>query len=353
MKSIKNNHKGSAMTLVIIAMALLSIFMLSISNQLINKMKNTNKNYQDIKSKYIAEAGIERTTSEVYKQIVNEINNNDTINNVRANGLSKKIDHSGHDFMIFDENGTPTVNSFRESIILDLMHANNPNFNDGIGYTYQSIITNFEWYVKQVINYEDFEDLKTNYCDRIYNLIETNIYNNGSLDWSKYNVELLKNELNIFISKLNQIENNIVSSSNSQTSKTNAIEYIDKMKNIMTEIQCRLKFNISTGSTAETTEKRVQIKIPIYRVYETNDGELNFEDIGINKTADIKVVNQLGKVVSVDFSDINNQRIVSEGSIEKDGKLYKLEADIDFELIKNERNDYEVVQNIKSYKKIN
>ncbi|MGL5693564.1 MAG: hypothetical protein ACRCXA_05785 [Peptostreptococcaceae bacterium] len=87
---IKNNS-GSSMTLVIICIAMLTIFSTLICSQLINKIKFTSRSHEKQQLKYAAEAGIERTIASVEAQILDLIQNKTVYNNRSVNkGKPKK-----------------------------------------------------------------------------------------------------------------------------------------------------------------------------------------------------------------------------------------------------------------------
>ena len=76
---IKNNG-GSALVLAIIATALLTIVVGIITFQINNQLRVNKKSYDDMQSKYAAEAGIEKSIHEIVMDIESEINAIQSIN---------------------------------------------------------------------------------------------------------------------------------------------------------------------------------------------------------------------------------------------------------------------------------
>ena len=73
---LKNKLKetqGSSMLMVILLLALISVSVVMIVNQLGNQLKSTMNRYDDMQAKYISEAGIERTIQEACNQLNNNI----------------------------------------------------------------------------------------------------------------------------------------------------------------------------------------------------------------------------------------------------------------------------------------
>jgi hypothetical protein len=73
--SKNNNNNGSAMVLAIILMFLVSIVIVMFSSQISNGFKVTNRNYEDLRAKYMLEAGIENAIAEMYTEIENQYKN--------------------------------------------------------------------------------------------------------------------------------------------------------------------------------------------------------------------------------------------------------------------------------------
>lgn len=73
LKTKLKNNSGSAMLWVIFLVILISVFGIMTVNQIGNQFKSTTNRYEDIKSKYISEAGIERTIKEACTQLSNKI----------------------------------------------------------------------------------------------------------------------------------------------------------------------------------------------------------------------------------------------------------------------------------------
>lgn len=70
----KNNNRGSAFVLVIVALALITIFTGTIFMQINNQIKNNHDLLITVDAKYAAEAGIENTISKLIEQIEFKVN---------------------------------------------------------------------------------------------------------------------------------------------------------------------------------------------------------------------------------------------------------------------------------------
>jgi hypothetical protein len=73
-KKLKNSN-GSAMILAIILMFLVSIVIVMFSSQISNGFRVTSRNYEDLKAKYMLEAGVERAIAEMYRKIESQYKN--------------------------------------------------------------------------------------------------------------------------------------------------------------------------------------------------------------------------------------------------------------------------------------
>jgi hypothetical protein len=70
----KNNNRGSAFILVIVALALITIFTSTIFMQINHQIKNNYDLLINVNTKYAAEAGIENTISKLIEQIESKVN---------------------------------------------------------------------------------------------------------------------------------------------------------------------------------------------------------------------------------------------------------------------------------------
>lgn len=71
----KNDNRGNAFVLVIIALALVTIFTGTIFMQINNQIRNNQNSLISVDAKYASEAGIENTISKLIEQIESEVNN--------------------------------------------------------------------------------------------------------------------------------------------------------------------------------------------------------------------------------------------------------------------------------------
>ena len=63
------------MILAIILMLLISIVIVMFSSQISNGFRVTSRNYEDLKAKYMLEAGVERAIAEMYTNIESQYKN--------------------------------------------------------------------------------------------------------------------------------------------------------------------------------------------------------------------------------------------------------------------------------------
>lgn len=337
MKLKKN--KGSALTLAIIVIALMTMVVMIISLQINNQIKFNSRQYEDMKYKYMAEAGIEKSIAEVILDIKQKIAfiNNTSRNN---NQINKAVDHSNHKKLEYID-GKPNVSQFDQMIIRDLIVNNS---NDSIGL----LMDNLTWYVGLVIGNEKADELKDQYIVTIWNKINIEIWSGGNFKWEESTYDELEQMLNSSILKLEEVyqlvENN---PTDPYSAKSNAKNYLNRMKEVIIEIKCRLGMSIDV-SEPNPEYNSISINIPNYIVSLNNaNGTLNFE--GNYTSVQIMVERDTnGKVKNIDLTNLNNKTNSNDDKLTSISGNKKIESKVEF-IFTKVTNGYDIKYKINSY----
>lgn len=340
MKRKLKKNDGSALVLVIIATALLTIFIMIISSQINNQIKSNRNAYDDMKYKYSAEAGIERSIYDIENQIIEKVPYKiETNNEVKL--VSRGRNHSVDDSCpkVKFENGKPIIgsywgdseNTFYKTIYYEIIEKKThqyPNYNTILHDNIISVLPNDEHIAKSLLN---------TYLVNIDELIRKIAVK--EVDYNK--LELEKN-INNFINEIKEAKILIDKIGNEEAKNKKAIEGLDMMIDYMEEIKCRLMFdNDDQTDTGNEQNEIISIKIPEYIVSIQSDNELKFKDNPKYKDIVVKRAEN-GELKSIDLSEMNNLAIVSTS------EHIKITANIDFIFIK-EVNNFKITQEIKSY----
>lgn len=331
---VNNSNKlgeqnGSAMTLVIMIMAILLVFIPYATNQISNQYKSTKMLYSEIQDKYLAEAGIDKTISDIENQVNNYI---------RAYHIGNySIEHSENDNcpkVEFDKNGNPnwgashadSGNTFYKLILWELvMSKSNVIYNQ---------VIQVNW---QIIFKEDCF-LREYYENNIRNFIE-----NMTLVKDKSDIEKLGKNIDEFIGMIEYAKEKVEKSDADNSLKQTTIDGLDTMKGYMEEIKCRLGLS-GTGTVEPPSLK--SIEIPYYNVTLDNSDNIIFDkdNSKINR-CNIDMIIKDGKIDDIDFSQLNSN-LIGASAIN-----YKVNTDIDFIYVKDGFS-YSIEQSINSYERI-
>lgn len=334
-KKLKYSN-GSAMTIVMVSLALLLIFIPYMSKQLTNQLRSTMNSYNDIKEKYLAEAGIEKSILEIEKQIEMNVVKYD----ITTYATSSHYPDDNCNKVTINDNGDlewgasweDSGNTFYKLIYWQIIDKkSNVIYNQ---------VLNENW--KVIFNTDS--PIRAYYENNIRGLIDKMI-----ISHSMSELKLLETNINEFIKSMEDAKLIVESSHGTESQKKQAIDGYDQMIGYMEEIKCRLNMNsIDKGDSGATEDiENKEIEVPYYDVTIDDNDNLTFNKNNIkSKKYQIKINRQNGKVTSIDFSNINDNLIGSKAY------NYEIKADIDFEYIYKDSN-YSIQKTINSYNKVN
>lgn len=334
-KKLKYSN-GSAMTIVIVALALLLIFIPYMSKQVTNQLKSTMNSYNDIKEKYLAEAGIEKSILEIEKQIEMSV----AKYNITTYATSNHYPNDDCDKVTINENGDlewgsywgDSGNTFYKLIYWEIIDQKSNRI-------YGQVLTE-NW--KLIFNTDS--PLRTYYENNIKGLIDIMIINHNMSE-----LKLLETNINEFIKSIEDAKLIVESSQGTESQKKQAIDGYDQMIGYMEEIKCRLNMNsIDQGDSGATENvENKEIEIPYYDVTIDDNDNITFNKNNLkSKKYQIKINRKNGKVTRIDFTNINNTLICAKAY------NYEIKADIDFEYIYKD-SKYSIQKSINSYTKVN
>lgn len=371
----KFNNKGSAFTIVIIAMALSLMIMFIVSFQINYQINTNSKHYMDMQQKYLAESGIDKVIADISSTIESEIKNTKT--SYSYNSISTysedKYSHKGHepidftkdmesiyraiinmpnhivsDYIYNGENGLDKIKNI-------LLQLNQPNTNltlsnnlnndveklrtdtwNKLGSDGNSYICQLGEYVK-ANNIHDIND--SEYQKRVSKI---GIY----IDDKIKEVLTIQQKLNELYIKSNNKNESLEKKVNELQNKFESVKYY------LEEIKCKLGIKI-TGSAEDgdnnssPSSQTITINIPNYKFpNESTYKSDGYETQELNIPVTINYTN--GSISSVEPITVDN--IISIGY--KDNKEYKMSANITFNIGK-ENNTYRVISyKVNKWKKI-
>lgn len=334
-KKLKYSN-GSAMTIVIVALALLLIFIPYMSKQVTNQLKSTMNSYNDIKEKYLAEAGIEKSILEIEKQIEMSV----AKYNITTYATSNHYPNDDCDKVTINDNGDlewgsywgDSGNTFYKLIYWEIIDKkSNVIYNQ---------VLNKNW--KVIFNTDS--PIRAYYENNIRGLIDKMIINHNMSE-----LKLLETNINEFIKSMEDAKLIVESSHGTELQKKQAIDGYNEMIGYMEEIKCRLNMNsIDQGDSGATEDiENKEIEIPYYDVTIDDNDNITFDKNNLkSKKYQIKINRKNGKVISIDLKNINDTLICAKAY------NYEIKADIDFEYIYKYSN-YSIQKTINSYNKVN
>lgn len=327
----RKDNSGSALILAILGIALVSICTISISFQINNQIRSNNNLYEDMKYKYMAEAGIERAIYDIEKDIKNKvkyiIDDDALYNNFYRNS------HNSCPKVEFVD-GKPQIgnyatpgNTFAYLIYHDMIFekANNLH-NELLGSNMVAILGSDHPLIKGDVAWIYYRDDIREYINLICS--GHKVYNHAEME----------NKISGFENMMNMLINDISSSDKGkEEDRVKFIGIATQMKEYMIEIKCRL----GMLDSEPPIEMEISIVVPEYNVSIINDEELKFDKIVKNVYIDVKRDDK-GVLQSISFEKLNNTKIVSTSEDKK------IEAKIDFKLEKL-NNGYDIKREIQSY----
>ena len=176
------DSKGSAMLIVILAMALFMIAISIFSSQTNNQIKSTKKHYDNIEAKYLAESGIEKTIADIC----------DTIdNNLNTNRLSR--------ISINQSKSTDKIILYLSQTQTNLVDAKTYTHGDQIKSMLQYAITSIDTIKNNGININSIIGDIFNIRDQI-NVADSSKDSNNISDTTKFNNEIKSSRNNMYYS---------------------------------------------------------------------------------------------------------------------------------------------------------
>lgn len=314
-KKLKYNN-GSTMTIVLVAMALLLIFVPYMTSQVTNQLKSTMKSSEDIKQKYLAEAGIEKSIYEIENQIKEKIAGQTTTVMSQShdkNDSCPKVSLNDEGILVLGSSESDTDNTFYKLVYHQVINEKSNKRSD--------IILKQKW---QNFFHKDL-DLKTFYNSNIREVIQsiTKLDKNQSkllkLEFTKMN-----QNINEYITMLKEAKTLVSNSdkNNKEEDKEEAISGYDEMIEYMEEIKCRV--SLMENSVIEESKTEV-IEVPYYEVtIDDYDNVIFNKDDSKTIEYNITINKQNGSVISIDFTNINNN-LIKANSYD-----YEISADVDF-----------------------
>lgn len=341
---IKNkvkSNKGSALVLAILATALLSIVVVIITSQINNQLRFNKRSYDDMKSKYAAEAGIEKSIHEIVNDIEKIINEADKLNSNNKITIYNSNAHSDNDSCpkVRLENGMPIIGNisvgdgFYKLVYHEILNMkSNVVYNSAFGPNLVSVLGEEHY----LLGKENI--IRKYYENNIRNLIE-----NIATGHEIYNSQKLESNINYFIKMINIIMTDV--KNKNHYLKDIVLSDLKKMEDYMLDIKCRLRMS-NSSSTPETNNGKIDI--PYYNVSIVNNN-LSFADMNgkPNKSVNVEIeYDENNNIIDIDLSNLNAE------SLEAVSDDYRIRADIDFIFVKN-GSTYEIQQRVNTYERIN
>lgn len=335
-KKLKYNN-GSTMTIVLVAMALLLIFIPYMTSQVTNQLKSTMKSSEEIKQKYLAEAGIEKSIYEIENQIKEKLTEQTTMVMLQShdkNDSCPKVSLNDEGIPVLGSSESDTDNTFYKLVYHQVINEKSNKRSD--------IILKQKW---QSFFHKDL-DLKTFYNSNIRDVIQsiTKLDKNQS-KFLKLEFTKMNQNINEYISMLKKAKTLVKNSdkNNKEEDKKEALNGYDEMIGYMEEIKC--KVSLMENSEIEESKTEV-IEVPYYEVtIDDYDNVIFNKDDSKTIEYNITINKQNGSVSSIDFTNINNN-LIKANSYD-----YEISADVDFSY-RVESSYYFIDKSINSYSRI-
>lgn len=330
-KKLKYNN-GSSMIIVIVAMALLLIFVPYMISQVTNQLKSTIKSSEDIKQKYLAEAGIEKSIYEIENQIKEKLTGQTATTMSQShykNDSCPKVDFNDEGVLVLGSSPSDIDNTFYKLVYHQVINEKSNNCSDNI--------LKKKW---QNFFHEDL-DLKAFYNSNIREVVKSIIkLDKNQSNLLKLEFDEMNKNIDYYITMLEKAKTMVNNSdkSNKEEDKKEALDGYDEMIGYMEEIKCRV-------SAMESSEIEV-IEVPYYEVTIDDYDNVIFNKYN-SKTVkyNITINKQNGLVTSIDFTNINNNLIKANSY------NYEMSADVDFSY-RVESSYHFIDKRINSYSRI-